>query len=200
MKLPFDYPKQGYHQYCLNCFDEAVSVVHKNKKTYYHCSSCGQTNERSLVIDPKITSWLDDDREYWHESAGVFIKNPAKEVLFFQRTTYPFSLTVPAGHVDVGEKPARAAQREVQEEVGLVIDAKQLHHVATNNLTNDPCRRGADSHVWHAYVVQLPEHTNISVQEEGEDAVWLMPDEALKRDLTSPVRYHLERYAHELAG
>ena len=65
----------------------------------------------ALIIDPAVKWWTDSSRECWHEVAGVFIASPEGKFLFFERTKFPFGLTVPAGHVDRGEMPARTAAR-----------------------------------------------------------------------------------------
>lgn len=194
MKLPFTPPLNEYHQYCANCFAETVQAVINNARTYYACHHCGQTLERSIVIDPKIRSWIDKTGEYWHESAGVFVRNPEGKFLFFQRTVYPFSLTIPAGHVNSDEQPALAAQRELAEEVGLSIPVKDIHSISSDNIRGDSCRRGADDHHWHAYLTVLPKAVNVHILEEGQDPVWLTPSQVVQKDVTVPVRFYLENY------
>ena len=142
MKLDFEWADDGrYHQYCVGCHAEAVSREYDDAgRTFYRCSNCGRRHERSIVIDPHVRWWMDAGGEYWHESAGVFVLDPAGRLLVFQRTVYPFALTVPSGHVDVGEHPAAAARRELKEEVGLACDV--LLPLAVEDITGDSCRRG----------------------------------------------------------
>src|SRR5256885_12277003 len=125
MKLNFNWSKDGQvHTYCIVCHNETVERRRVENKTQYYCSACDKMYSRWIKIDPSITYWIADDGEYWHESSGVFVRNADTKFLFYKRTVFPFSLTVPSGHVDKDESPVAAAQRELKEEVDL--DGKLL--------------------------------------------------------------------------
>lgn len=193
MKLNFDWKDDGkYHQYCLSCHAEKVERVYKDDKTFYLCGDCGKTNERSIVIDPVVKWWLDKNGEYWHESAGVFVKNNKGQFLFFERTIFPFSYTVPAGHVDANEEPLQSAIRELDEEVG--IKAENLVDIASEDIIGDSCRRGSDAHKWHAFLYEVDETPGVEIKEEGTKLSWLSLEDALEKELTFPVRYILNKY------
>lgn len=77
MKLNFDYKNDGtWHKYCVHCHAETVERIYKGDKTYQLCSTCGETHERTIVINPSIKWWVSDEDELMHESTGVFIRNP----------------------------------------------------------------------------------------------------------------------------
>lgn len=200
MKLNFSWQDDGkYHQYCINinCHAETVERVHEDDMAFFYCRTCEQRNERRVVIDPTMKWWIADDGEYWHESAGVFLRNPDGKFLFFERTIFPVSaLTVPAGHVDAGELPGQSAVRELHEEVGL--EARRIRHVASENIMGDSCRRGSDAHRWHAYLIVLDSPIEVVLGGEGKDEDWLTLAAAKSKDLTYPVRYIIERYAADL--
>lgn len=193
MKLDFPYANDGfYHQYCIDCKSETINRLYREGLTFYHCRTCGIENERSIVIDPVVKWWLDTDLEYWHESAGVFVRNKQWEYLFFKRTIFPFSLTVPSGHVDVGESPFESAKRELEEEIGLRTDS--LVYIGTEDIKGDSCRRGADAHRWSAYLAHYEHTPKIKILEEGNSPVWLSYENAIGQDLTYPVKYMLKQY------
>lgn len=197
MKLSFDWKDDGkYHQYCAHCHAETVDRVYEDGKTYYVCSACKQRHERSIVIDPAVKWWVADDGEYWHESTGVFVRNPDGKFLFFERTIFPFALTVPSGHVDADENPLIAAYRETEEEVGIKSD--KLIEIATDDVVGDSCRRGADVHRWHAYLLPLNKKIDVEIKEEGGKPVWLTLDEAMQKDLVYPVKYVIGKFNHDL--
>lgn len=201
MKLNFDWKDDGqYHQYCINCHAETIERVYEDDKTYYFCSTCKQRNERSIVIDPAVKWWVADDGEYWHESEGVFVRNPEGKFLFFERLIFPFALTVPSGHVDAGEDALTAARRETNEEVGIKAD--KLTEIATEDIVGDSCRRGADVHQWHAYLLALDKNIDIEVKEkeEGGKPVWLTLDEALQKTLIYPVKYIINNFHNDLTS
>ena len=201
MKLNFNWKNDGkWHQYCMNCHAETVERVYENNKTFYFCDSCEQKQDRSIIIDPAIKWWTVDNGEYWHESSGIFVRNADKKFLFFERLIFPFALTVPSGHVDAGEDSFSAAIRETKEEIGY--DAENLLHIATEDIVGDSCSRGADIHRWHAYLLPLQTNINVEVTEkdEGQKPVWLTLEEAMKKELTYPVKYIIDKYQDELVA
>lgn len=200
MRLDFDWSDDGRaHQYCFQCRVEAVGRVRVGGRTFYDCASCGHRSDRSVVIDPAVRWWTDSSGEYWHESAGVFAGDGTGRFLFFERTLFPFVLTVPAGHVDAGEDPAAAARRELAEETDLrpgTVDVLGVH-----DLVGDSCRRGSDAHRWHAYLtVVRPPAGTVRLGDEGRRPVWLTPADARRRELAFPVRFVLSHYERILTG
>lgn len=202
MTLDFDWKNDGHiHSYCIHCRAETVDRLHINGKTQYYCSSCNKYYDRWIKIDPKVKWWLGEDKEYWHESTGVFVRGPNDKFLFFKRNVFPFALTVPSGHVDTGEDPRDSAARELEEEVGIAINPSALRHIATDNIIGDSCSRGADAHKWHAYsLVFTTPKREVRVKEEGHTPSWLTLNEASKKSLTFPVKYIIDHYAHPLNG
>lgn len=197
MKLDFQWPNDSnVHSYCVVCRNETVIRQKANGKTQYYCSTCRKPYDRWIKIDPGINWWISEDGEYWHESSGVFVRSNEQKFLFFKRNVFPFCLTVPSGHIDTGENAHTAAQRELEEEVGL---GGPLTAIATCDITGDECSRGADSHKWHAFLLTLNNLPEIIVKEEGGSPVWLSLDEALDQELTVPVKYMIERYYDQLS-
>lgn len=199
MKLDFPWQADRKRQYCVeaDCHAEAVERTCEDGRELFHCRACDRRNERRIVVDPAQNWWIADDGEYWHESAGVFVRDQAGRFLFFDRRVFPVSaLTVPAGHVDAGESPERAARRELHEETGW--NAPRIEHVASADIVGDSCRRGADAHRWHAYLAVFDSPNGVRLSGEGENEQWLTLAEALAKALTRPVRYIVERYADAL--
>lgn len=199
MKINFPIPdKNQYHQFCLHCHSENIHRIIRNGRTLYKCENCNKETPRLLVIDPKIIWWVDKDtRDYWHESAGVFLINSKQKILFFERSLYPFALTIPAGHVDINETPINAAKRELREETGITIDYIQLF--SDEDIIGDKCRRGSDNHKWHLYTAKINSpKISITLNDEGVHAVWLDINQAKKRKLVYPVRYFISKYGESI--
>lgn len=195
MLIPQNISLKEEGQYCINCFSNKVKRIFKDDLTFYHCDSCGKTLDRSLVIDNKIIWWIDEStREYWHESVGVFVFNDQKKALFFKRTIYPFTLTIPAGHLDLGEAPKTAVMRELSEEAGIKIESSEIKLFSEEDVIGDKCRRGADNHRWHLYVSKYNKNDNININDEGVDPVWLSLEEALNCDLVYPIKFFIKKY------
>lgn len=201
MKITFDLPNDNReHRYCLQCQQEGVVSVIRKGRELHTCPHCKHVDERALIIDPKVIWWLGNDGEYWHEVAGIFVLNERDEMLFFDRTRFPFGLTPPAGHVDKAEKPAKAAKRELYEETGIALPANRFTHAVTADVVGDSCRRGCDAHRWHAFVAKVLSDVQVRVDKsEGVRPIWLTLDQALAhRDLTLVTRYMLKNYGNTI--
>jgi len=195
--LPKSIPLDQIGNYCLHCFSPDVQRVFKDSLTYYFCSACGQTLERSLVIDDKIKWWVDSHKIYWHESVGVLVLVGGK-LLTMLRQIYPFSFTIPAGHLDIGEKPEQAALRELREETG--INVSPLEILRDNfNIVGDACRRGSDDHRGHLYRLKLDSRPPIAVSDEAMHVRWMtLMELEQEKNLTFELRYVVDLLGSEL--
>ncbi len=199
MKIDFPLPiDNSYHEFCPSCHSEKIHPVKDGEKTFYLCDDCQHTSPRLIVIDPKIVWWVDEEtKEYWHESVGIFVFNSENKALFFERTLFPFVLTIPAGHLDIEETADTAAKRELFEETGIESDNFKLF--SEENILGDKCRRGADNHKWHLYTTYTEDTDNIKISEEGLRPTWLtLGDALLKEELAYPSRYFISKYSNKL--
>jgi 8-oxo-dGTP pyrophosphatase MutT (NUDIX family) len=65
-------------------------------------------------------------------SAAAVVINPKNEVLLLDHVLRPFSSWgLPGGLIGRAEQPAEAIEREVSEEVGIVITAVELYRIRT---------------------------------------------------------------------
>jgi 8-oxo-dGTP diphosphatase len=90
--------------FCPRC-GTAVTLIERFGHTRPVCPQCGWT----YFADPKV-------------AAAVLVEQEGR-VLLVRRINEPFRglWTLPAGFVDAGEDPARAAERECLEETGLTV-------------------------------------------------------------------------------
>lgn len=199
MKILFPLPTDGLrHRYCSVCFSENIKDVMVENKKMFYCNKCGLTYERIIDIDPKVVWWVDPlTKEYWHESVAVFVINNKKQLLFIERTIYPYVLTIPSGHLDVGESPVNGAKRELKEETE--INSSDLIHVEDLEIENDKCRRGADFHKWHIYKYFVQDNIEITPDSnEGKNPIWFNYEEALNKNLGLHIIMLMKRYGKEL--
>jgi ADP-ribose pyrophosphatase YjhB (NUDIX family) len=109
--------------FCPNCATPVVSrlLFGRERKT---CPSCGWIH----FEDPKV-------------AAGVLVEQDG-QVLLVKRLNHPRQgfWSIPAGFVDAGEDPARAAERECLEETGLQARVTRLLEVVAGREHED----GAD--------------------------------------------------------
>lgn len=196
MKIPLTISLDKEGQYCFQCFSGQVKRIFKDGLTYYECLACGKISERSLVLDNKIIWWTDKKRQYWHESVGVVVRQEEK-LLCLLRQIYPFAYTIPAGHLDVGEKPECAAMRELKEETGL--SGNKLKLIGEFNLSDDSCRRGSDHHRWHLYRVNIESFMRLKLSDEASIAQWLsLPELRKLKNITHPLKYIVNTFGDSL--
>lgn len=198
MKIPNSVPLDREGQYCIKCFSGPIKRVPKGNLTYYQCVACGETSERSLVIDNHIVWWVDKQGIYWHESVGVVLINEQNKILCLLRQIYPFAYSIPAGHLDVGEKPEVAAKRELKEETGI-SHIEKFDLIKTFDIPGDSCRRGSDDHRWHLYHGRISSATNILLSDEASLANWFSLEGLGKmKNIAYPLRYIIETFGESL--
>ncbi len=202
MKIPSIINKNFKGQYCLNCYSTKVSRIFKNNRIYYFCDECKTIKDRSLVIDNAINWWIDNENNYWHESAGVIILNEKNELLVVMRAIYPFAYSLPAGHVDKKETPMHAAQREVAEEIGINLSKTELILIQDFQLPDDSCSRGCDHHLWHLYLARIKSSDQtIKLNDEASSFQWLSLDKIKsEKKVTYPLIYIVTNFRNQIMG
>ncbi len=199
MQIPKDISLTKNAQYCIACFYEGVDRFFEDEKTFYRCSSCKHEDPRSLVMDDKVTSWVDEEARYWHESVGVLIQNTKGEIFCILRKIYPFVYALPAGHLDAGEDPEQAAARETREEIGL--DKLALKNLGRFPIYGDKCRRGCDDHMWNLFLHDQADDFEPQLSDEALTWKWLSKNELQSRDdIAYPLKYIIEHHGHQIQG
>jgi len=132
--------------HCYLCGAALVmSVVECREKEI--CSSCGWVYHPQLKV-----------------GSGVLIVQKGR-LLLLKRAGDPFlgKWNLPAGYVEVDEPPARAAEREAQEETGLLVQAERL--VDVYYFCDDPRGNGIflvyKGHVQGGEVIVSPESCEV---------------------------------------
>jgi 8-oxo-dGTP pyrophosphatase MutT (NUDIX family) len=114
----------------------------------------------------------------WHAGRVLVIRN-----------SYRRRLSLPAGRLKRGERPAEAAARELAEEVGIVVPGDALRYAGQ---IVDASGRAVD----HAHIFELHCEEEPALRVDGREVIWagfLSPEQALERGLVSVVRRYLNR-------
>lgn len=136
--------------FCPQC-GAAISLLLKYGKTRPVCPDCGWIH----FADPKV-------------AAAVLIKQD-EYVLLVRRINEPERglWSLPAGFVDAGEDPARAAERECLEETGLSVHVTGIFDIISG--LEHPS--GADMII--VYNAEL-EGGNLKAQDDADKAEWFL--------------------------
>lgn len=183
-----------FHRLCIHCYSDRVEYRKLSERFVYECSQCGKVSARALVFDPNVIWWIDENSgTYWHESVGIFIFDAAGRMLLFQRTIYPYSMSIPSGHLDPKETPSQGAIRELMEETGIVADEKQLVRISEECIAGDACSRGSDHHYWHLYMISV-NVAHVRMNEVGREPKWISMDSIDVHELLPTISFLLNKH------
>ena len=159
--------------FCPQC-GSGISSTRKFSKQRPYCPECGWI----YFSDPKVAS-------------AVLIQKEGK-ILLVRRKNTPEKgkWTLPAGFVDKGEDPVKAAERECLEETGLKVEVTHLIDVI-HGLEHT---RGADIVIVYGAIII---DGSINPLDDVDMVEWFSPNnmpelafEATKKILNSPDLYH----------
>ena len=130
----------------------------------------------------------------------VYIFHQNKVLMFKRSETkkkFPGFWSIPGGHIDEGEDPLTSAIREVKEETGIDIAAKDIklrvvaahHHLGRE-----------ETYMAFAFSVELREYFELSSSTEGK-AHWVEIDEAKNlENVFEPVKYYFDHIFNNKSG
>ncbi len=137
-------------------------------------------------------------RSYPLLTVGALIVGPSGRLLLLRTHKWGHRWGVPGGKVEHGETLWAAVRREVEEETALTlervvwapvqeaIDHPEFHRPAHFLLLNFVARSSSEA---------------VRLNDEAQEASWLLPEEAREMDLNGPTRVLLQHYEeHGFAG
>ncbi|NJC97533.1 MAG: ADP-ribose pyrophosphatase [Anaerolineales bacterium] len=122
-------------------------------------------------------------------TVGVFIFNPAGELLLLKSHKWPDKYVVPGGHVELGESIEAAAIREAKEETGL--DIHDLEFINFQEFIYDPSFWKRRHFIFFDYACKT-ESTEVQLNDEAEEHVWVRLEAAVHLPLDSYTRKSVE--------
>lgn len=126
-----------------------------------------------------------------HQSVGIIIKNDHGQILMLDRKNYPQGWACPAGHVDQGEGPEKAAHREAEEETGIQI--KEIHKLIQEFVEWNECAQGIKGHYWHVYEAVSWDGAPKTEDKEAKTIKWIHPEELKDMELEPVWKYWFEK-------
>ncbi|SEM25282.1 Isopentenyldiphosphate isomerase [Aquimarina amphilecti] len=125
----------------------------------------------------------------YHASVHIWLYTNDKKVLLQKRAknkdTYPSLWDVSvAGHISANESKEDSAIREIEEEIGLSLNKKDLDFIGSYLSEKQPTIKIIDKEYHYIYLVKLTQPIEkLTLQKEEVDDVKLIPIEQIKNDL-----------------
>ncbi len=122
-------------------------------------------------------------------TVGALIHDGEGKVLMIRTHKWGHRWGIPGGKIERGETSVDALRREIREETGLAVD--ELRFVMVQDCIDSPEFLRPEHFLLLNYVARA-RSTGVALNEEAEDFLWLVPDEALALDLNEPTRVLLQ--------
>lgn len=142
-----------------------------------------------------------DDRDvqrYPEPTVGALIVGSDGDLLLVRSGKWKGWLTVPGGHIELGERMEDALRREVKEEVGLDVEVVKL--LLVQEAIHSPEFWKRRHFIFFDFLCRA---TGGAVSVDGyevQDYVWATPDEAVRLNLSSFTRRLVEKYLEQVGG
>jgi NADH pyrophosphatase NudC (nudix superfamily) len=148
----------SFFNYCPNCSSQNFEYTNNFK---FHCKSCDFVLYHNIAAAVALVFTFED------------------KILFTVRNAEPDKgkLDLPGGFIDPGETAEEAACREVEEELGLKINQRNLRYITTspnNYLYKNVAYRTMD--IFYECPL-LSDSVAVSAKDEIQDLVWLKRNE-----------------------
>ena len=131
------------------------------------------------------------DQQFPEPTVGVFIFNQQGKLLLLQSHKWPGAYVVPGGHVELGERLEEAAIREAKEETGL--DIYNLEFINFQQFIYDPAFWKHRHFIFFDFAAKT-NNTDVVLNDEAQEYIWVEPEEALDLKLDSYTRTSVEMY------
>ncbi len=115
------------------------------------------------------------------EIVSCFLENNKEFLILHRHDHKPQGNTwgVPAGKVEINEKPTEAIKREIEEETGYKIDFESLNYFKELYV-----RYNDFDFIYHIFHLPIKQKPNVKLEENShKDFKWITPKDALKINL-----------------
>ena len=137
------------------------------------------------------------EQRFPEPTVGVFIFNPAGELLLLKSHKWPNRYVVPGGHVELGERIEEAAIREAKEETGL--DIYDLEFILFQEFIYDPSFWKPRHFIFFDYACKT-QSTGLQLNDEAEEYIWVRLEAAVQLPPDAYTRRAIEKLFEQRGG
>ena len=130
-------------------------------------------------------------KQYPEPIAGAFIFNQAGELFLMKSHKWSDMYVIPGGHIELGEKIEDALKREVKEETGLTV--YDPHFICFWEFIEGKEFHKRKHMIFFNYSVKT-KGKKVTLNNEGQEYLWIRPEESLTLPLNKHTRMTLEQY------
>jgi nucleoside triphosphatase len=137
------------------------------------------------------------EQQYPEPTVGALIFNPSGELFLMKSHKWRGKYVVPGGHIELGETMEEALRREVLEETGLHI--YEIEFLLFQEFIYDESFWKRSHFIFFDYACKTDE-TEVRLNDEAEEYVWVPVEEALKLPLDAYMERAILAYVQEYGG
>lgn len=113
-----------------------------------------------------------------HTSVGVVVRDQAGRFALLKRAKFPIGIAPPAGHIDDHGSAEQAAEDEVYEELGIVVEGLLQRTTIYDRKVENQCRReGGSYHRWYVFEATVEQTELLPSPDETKGANWYIRDD-----------------------
>ena len=131
------------------------------------------------------------EQQFPESTVRLLIFNSKGEVILFKSHKWPDQYVLSGGHVELGESLEETAIREAKEETGL--DIHDLEFICFQQFIYDPAFWKPRHFIFFNFACKTDD-SNVTLNDEAEEFVWIDPREALNLPLDTYTRVSIEKY------
>ncbi len=117
------------------------------------------------------------EQRYPEPTVGALIFNPEGQLFLMRSHKWRGKWVVPGGHIELGERMEDALRREVKEETNL--DVRDIEFVCFQEFIYDEWFWRPSHFIFFDFACRT-DSTDVQLNDEAQEYVWVTPDEALK--------------------
>ena len=125
-------------------------------------------------------------------TVGALILNKDGKLLLVRSYKWFDRLTIPGGHIELGETMVEAVKREAKEEVGLDVEVADF--ILTQEAIFSPEFWKRKHYIFFDFLCRCQSDAVMVDRVEVQDYLWVEPAKALAMNLDSFVRRSIEEY------
>jgi nucleoside triphosphatase len=135
-------------------------------------------------------------QRYPEPTVGALILDRKGWLLLVRSNKWFEKLTIPGGHIELGETMEQALRREVREEVGMNV--REARFLIMQEAIFSPEFWKKRHFIFFDFVCRCDDDEKVTVDnKEIQDYLWVEPSEALKMNIDSFVRRSVEELLKE---